>query len=449
MVGVPERADRAEQTTTPQISRATTTDGVEIAYSLIGTGPPLVYVRGLNSHVGRARESISIRSYQYFQALEQRFTVLRFDARGNGASGPAASIGIDELVEDVRTVVADAGLSRFTLYGQGFGSPAAIAYAAQAPDEVHRLLLYCAHATGLPITDLFVETMRTKPGQARMIMAHDTNPDDDVISARQARELNTDPATAAEYFEFVRSVDVSDRLDGVLCPTLVMHPDHSPVIPRHFGEEIARRIPDSRLVMIPGGAYNPWGERSFEPTLVAIGEFIGESIPLMPVPRKLAVLVTDIVGSTAMTHRVGEEVARRLLRTHDTIVNRSLSEHDGEKVKHTGDGIMARFVSAHAALECAIEIQRTVRETDLGEPNEPLSIRIGIAHGDVIEEKNDLFGTTVVLAVRLTEQAPGGAVVVSQSVRDATRDAFAFGTVRRVELKGFPDAVPVYDARSD
>src|SRR5437867_8398753 len=75
-------------------------------------------------------------------------------------------------------------------------------------------------------------------------------------------------------------------------------------------------------------------------------------------PGIRTVLFTDIVNSTTLTQSLGDEAALALLGVHDTIVRDALSALGGREVKHTGDGIMASFVSAAGAVRCAIQIQR-------------------------------------------------------------------------------------------
>src|SRR6266576_698843 len=75
-------------------------------------------------------------------------------------------------------------------------------------------------------------------------------------------------------------------------------------------------------------------------------------------PGIRTVLFTDIVDSTTLTQRLGDEMAMEFLRVHDHIVRGALAATKGREVKHTGDGIMASFVSAAAAVRCAMQIQR-------------------------------------------------------------------------------------------
>ncbi len=429
----------------PEVRYARTRDGLRIAYGIAGDGPPLVYVRSLNSHV--QRDWGDTWRGAYYKALANAFTVINFDARGNGLSDEIDSIDLESLIEDLRSVVDDLSLERFALYGQGFGSPIAIAYAARHPERVDRLILYCAYARGsdLYIPDFFMDAFRESPPTATAIMGHATYPDVYKLPANllSPSSLAASPKTAILYFELVRTLDVSDVVPSVSAPTLVMQPKANKVVPAELGEGVAATIPDAKLVHVSTGSYNPWGEEAVEPSLNAISEFVGRPIPVMPSPRPMAVLVTDLVGSTEMTHRLGEARARELLHLHDEIVRDARRKRHGAQVKHTGDGIMARFDDRVAALACAKDIQErlAIRNRDA---EDPLHVRIGIAYGEVVEEREDLFGTTVVAAVRIMDQAGTGQILVSEAAREGVDAAlFDFGPERQVELKGFPEPIAV------
>src|SRR5829696_139287 len=71
-----------------------------------------------------------------------------------------------------------------------------------------------------------------------------------------------------------------------------------------------------------------------------------------------AIMFTDIVDSTGMTARLGDTRAVEMVRAHDAIVHRALKDRRGREVKHTGDGIMASFDDANAAVQCARAIQQ-------------------------------------------------------------------------------------------
>jgi class 3 adenylate cyclase len=153
-----------------------------------------------------------------------------------------------------------------------------------------------------------------------------------------------------------------------------------------------------------------------------------------------AIMFTDIVGSTEMTARLGDRMGTELVRAHDSIVRRSLDQFDGSEVKHTGDGIMASFVSTTQAVDCATSIHRDFQRYNRGNA-EPIHIRIGIDCGEPVKDSNDLFGTTVQLAARLCATASADQIMVSENVFNEHRSAVAFKETARLKLKGF--AMPI------
>jgi len=162
----------------------------------------------------------------------------------------------------------------------------------------------------------------------------------------------------------------------------------------------------------------------------------------------VTILFSDIVGFTAMTERLGDQGAQAVLRSHNTIVRQQLSAHGGFEVKSQGDGFMLAFASARRALQCAIAIQRRLAAYNLDHGEAPLRVRIGLHTGEVIQEAEDFFGKTVILAARIAAQAAGGEVLVSTLVRELTDSDgdLHFGAERRVELKGLRGAYTLHPA---
>ena len=160
------------------------------------------------------------------------------------------------------------------------------------------------------------------------------------------------------------------------------------------------------------------------------------------------ILFTDVVGSTALTERLGDANARELLREHEHVVRDSLKAHGGSEVKTMGDGFMASFGSATSALECAIGLQRAVDAQDT-----EIRIRIGINAGEPIAEddpggRGDLFGTAVNMAARVAAKAKGGEILASNVVRELVAGKnFLFNDRGDAELRGFEDPVRLYEVR--
>ncbi len=159
------------------------------------------------------------------------------------------------------------------------------------------------------------------------------------------------------------------------------------------------------------------------------------------------ILFTDIEGSTAMTQRLGDARAMELVRRHDEIVTESIGRHGGSVVKHTGDGVMASFASVVGALRSAVEIQGRFQESTADEDAAPrLRVRIGVAAGEPVTERDDLFGAAVQLAARLCARARPGTVLVSSGVSDlALGKGFEFRRRPAVRLKGFPLPVSTFE----
>lgn len=157
-----------------------------------------------------------------------------------------------------------------------------------------------------------------------------------------------------------------------------------------------------------------------------------------------AVLFTDLVGATELTRRLGDAGAMRLIRAHDTIVNDAIRSGGGQRVKHTGDGVMASFTSVSRAVETAIAIQRAIAARN-AEAEVPFDIRVAISAGEPVTEDDDLFGAAVQLAARVCSACEGGCVLVSSAVRElCLGKGIQFEDKGHVELKRFDEPVHVY-----
>ena len=158
-----------------------------------------------------------------------------------------------------------------------------------------------------------------------------------------------------------------------------------------------------------------------------------------------AIMFTDIAGSTAVSTQRGDRAALELLRRHDGVVREALDRFGGREVKHTGDGVFASFNSAMRAVSASIAIQQEANRRDTDDAPK-LAVKIGLSVGEPVQDSNDLFGAAVNLAARLCAHAEGGQILTSSAVRDLTigKD-FAFADHGAIGLKGFPEAVQLYE----
>lgn len=156
------------------------------------------------------------------------------------------------------------------------------------------------------------------------------------------------------------------------------------------------------------------------------------------------VLFTDIVDSTVLMERLGDEACMGLIEIHDGIVREALTATAGREVKHTGDGIMAAFASAGGAVRCAMRIQEALATHPSRQGACPVMVRIGAAAGEPVEANRDLFGSTVHLAARLCAHADPEQTLVSNVVAELCMGkGLAFRDLGEVLLKGFDHPVRV------
>lgn len=164
-------------------------------------------------------------------------------------------------------------------------------------------------------------------------------------------------------------------------------------------------------------------------------------------PAFRLIMFTDLKDSTQLAVQLGDEKAMHLLRIHNALTRDALRVHNGREVKTTGDGFLLSFTEAADALECALAIQKAFAEYNEKHPNETLFVRIGVAAGEPIEEKGDLYGAAVNLASRICAQAKAGGVLIAKIVLDEIKEEGRFQFISRgkMTLKGFDQPVEVFE----
>jgi len=152
------------------------------------------------------------------------------------------------------------------------------------------------------------------------------------------------------------------------------------------------------------------------------------------------ILFSDLVGSTELMQRAGDDDAQLLFKAHYQLLRDAVSANGGAEVKSLGDGLMVAFASTADAVRCAIAMQQMSRRPVNGER---LVIKVGINAGDALRDEGDYFGTAVVTARRLCDRAGPGQILCSSLVEGllAGRQAFAFRDLGDLELKGITSAV--------
>jgi class 3 adenylate cyclase len=125
------------------------------------------------------------------------------------------------------------------------------------------------------------------------------------------------------------------------------------------------------------------------------------------------VLFADISGSTRLFEKYGDVRARQIeSRVLDLLAERTIAYH-GVVIKTIGDEIMSRFPGATPGVQAACDMQQAMKhDSVLADLN--IAIRIGLHHGTVLVEKNDVFGDAVNVAARMVAQAKADQIITSR-----------------------------------
>ena len=281
--------------------------------------------------------------------------------------------------------------------------------------------------------------MRT--GKRSMPMYMDIHDAPGVKAADVAKAHEADMRIQAQYGVEYHKYWLNEATGKIYCMCSAPNADAAKNVHREAHGLVADRIievtPELAEAFLGGTETTPGG------AAILPGQKDGERDPGIR-----SVLFTDIVGSTDMTQRLGDELSMEIVEVHDKIVRDALAAHSGREVKHTGDGIMAAFFSAASAIRCGIQVQKELDAYRATRPDHPLQVRIGVAAGEPVERHNDLFGSTVQLAARLCGHAEPAQILVSNVVAElCLGKGVAFSDLGNVPLKGFEQPAHVHAVR--
>lgn len=296
--------------------------GARIAHARTGRGKPLLVPAAWISHLELLWQDPAYRDF--FTPLSAVRTVVQYDRPGCGLSDPLPGPpGLDADLALLEALADHLHLDRFDLLGISLGAPVSIAFAARFPQRVDRLILYGGYADGSDIAAPEVRTamlsmIRAHWGLGSEMLADIFLPDGDAATkalfARLQKEAAS-PELAADLLAQCYEIDVTDLLDRVAAPTLVVHRRDDRAIPYRAGRELAARIPGARLVSLPGHSHFPHvGDAAS--VVRAILEFLGHEIaPPPPEPPdqltarqlQVAALVAEGMTNRQIGQRLGIE----------------------------------------------------------------------------------------------------------------------------------------------
>jgi DNA-binding winged helix-turn-helix (wHTH) protein/alpha-beta hydrolase superfamily lysophospholipase len=247
------------------VSFLRTSDGVHLAVASAGSGPPLVKTANWLNHLEFDWQS-PVWS-PLFQRLAGQCRLIRYDERGMGLSDrDVPNFSFEAWVRDLETVVDGLKLDRFALLGISQGAPISIAYAVRHPQRISRLILCGAFAKGWRKRGSAADVTRNEAsimligegwGQdnpaARQMFTSLIVPDATLEEMRWLNDLervSASPETAIRMLRVIGDIDVSDLLQRITVPTLVLHARGDARVPFEHGLMLARSIPNARFVAL-------------------------------------------------------------------------------------------------------------------------------------------------------------------------------------------------------
>jgi DNA-binding response OmpR family regulator len=167
--------------------------------------------------------------------------------------------------------------------------------------------------------------------------------------------------------------------------------------------------------------------------------------------RLKAILSADVRGFSRLMSE-DELITIHTLKNYKDLLSSSIASHGGRVVDSTGDNLLAEFDSAVVAVRCAVEIQRELKTRNAGLPDHRrMEFRIGINLGDVVVERDRIYGDGVNIAARIEQLADPGGICVSGTVYDQVENKIPLGFEFKGErqVKNIPRPVRVYRLRAD
>lgn len=431
---------------------------VSIAYQVLGEGPlDLVLVNGLVAHMDlmwlEPQATAALRQLASFSRL------ILFDKPGTGLSDPVAGAPtIEQRMGDIAAVLDAVGSERAALIGYSEGGLPSAMFAATYPERVEALVLLGTLAKVHPSPDFFpdLEGLRQmwrdldeivipRWGEGQFFLKVAPSWAESELHRRTmgiAERACASPGMVRALVDSLRGLDVRAILPTITAPTLVLHRSDE-WIPVELARDLAGRIPNSRLVELPGDDH-AFFAGDWESLVSEIEGFLtGQRHEPEPSRVLKTVLFTDIAGSTRRAAELGDESWRELLDHHDRVVRAELARFDGRAVKGLGDGFFACFDRPTRAVRCARAIATELQQVGL-------EIRAGVHSGECEALGDDLGGLAVHIGARIVALAPPSEVLVSGTVCDlVVGSGIEFVDRGTHELKGVPGRWHLYGVSAD
>lgn len=275
----PAQDDRAPAAHSPRANGAAqrirftrSRDGTRIAWARTGEGPPLLRAGLFLGHL--EQEQNSPVWGPVYQRLNASFSLVRYDQRGFGLSDrDPARLELEDYIDDLEAVADAAGFDRFALLGLSQGAAIAVGFAARRPERVSRLVLVGGFVQGRMVRPSEEERARAAAVLAMIregwgdpegpflqafatLYMPDATPEQ-LLSIVGLQRAAATPEMAVRIRDAIDHFDVSDRLERIEAPTLVVHANRDAVHPFAQGLRLAERLPRAELMAIESRNHAP------------------------------------------------------------------------------------------------------------------------------------------------------------------------------------------------
>jgi class 3 adenylate cyclase len=403
--------------------------GTSIAFQVFGDGPPLVVCLEIPSHLDLIW--IDPGYTQVLRRLASFATVVLFDRAGAGLSDPVDHVpAVEEFADDIEAVMDAAGVASAHLFGSGTGTPGFAAFAARAPERVRSLALWGAYHAGYRgpgradhiarwgrdydhVEAAWFEDVIPNWGQGHSLRFFAPGLDSERLrrSIAMLERATAGPKMIQAISAAAWQADMRDVLPAIQAPTLVMASADSPQ-PVEHSRFAAELIPGATFEVLPASTEVPTLADYFAFAVNAVERQVTDGFSAPSTDRILAtVMFTDIVGSTELATRLGDERWRVLLDRHEQILRAHIDAAGGRLVNLTGDGSLSEFAGPARAIRCATAFGAAVGALDI-------EVRAGLHTGECERVGDDLAGLAVHIGARVSALAGPGETWVSRTVRD-------------------------------
>jgi DNA-binding SARP family transcriptional activator/pimeloyl-ACP methyl ester carboxylesterase len=437
--GLTARATGAGPDAVPPTRYALTTDGIHIAYQVIGEGErDMVLVPGVMSHLELVWEDHE--TADFYRRLSRLGRLIMFDKRDTGLSDRASGdMSLEERMEDVRAVMRAAGCGQAVLFGYSEGAPMSILFAATYPERVTALILGSASARWFPASgypcgqgaqemyDALRDIAAHRWGQGASIEWYLPSK----AGSTRARQLfgrfermAVNPSAFLRLTQMIREIDVRAVLPAIHVPTLVIQRLDDRITPPCHGRYLASHITGARYFEQPGDHSLRFAASGDNDALFAeIAGFLAEASHTGDPDRVLATILHARPVSN-WTTTAGHSALVRCYR--------------GRLIRTTADGILATFDAPGQAIRCAVAVRDQAAAAGI-------KIRAGIHTGEVDLVDQDIAGTSVQITDWVAALARPAEILVSRTVKDLVAGTgITFAERGSHALNGLPDEWTVF-----